>query len=90
MTVDPNVLLAIDLGAATASAALIGPVDGRRRLLGSLALPAGVSEDRLADHLLERIRRADPALADDLGLGDGALATVPRRIVRSAPPPTLP
>ncbi len=89
MTVDPNVLFAIDLGAATASAALIGPVDGRRRLLGSLALPAGVSEDRLAGHLLERIRRADPALADDLGLDDGALATVPRRIVRSAPPPTL-
>ncbi len=89
MTVDSNVLLALDLGAATASAALIGPVDGRRRLLGSVALPAGVSEDRLVDHLLDRVRRADPALAEVLGLDDDASAAITRLVVRSIAPPTL-
>lgn len=90
MTVDPNVLFALDLGAATSSAALVGPVAGRRRLLGSLALPAGVAEDRLVAHLLERVRLADPALAQELGLDDGdAVAAIPRRVVRSNPPPTL-
>ena len=89
MTVDPNVLLTLDLGAATASATLIGPVDGRRRLLGSIALPAGVADDRLIAHLLERVGRADPALAEGLGLDERALESIPRRVVRSAPPPTL-
>ncbi len=90
MTVDPKLLLTLDLGAATASAALIGPVAGRRRLLGSIAFPAGVAEDRLVAHLLERVRAADPDLAGELGLdGDDALQTIPRQVVRSVAPPSL-
>jgi hypothetical protein len=90
VTVDPNVLFALDLGAATSSAALVGPVDGRRRLLGSMALPAGVAEDGLVAHLLDRVRAADPTLAQELGFdADDAAAAIPRRVVRSTPPPTL-
>ncbi|MEO8228504.1 MAG: hypothetical protein ABI628_01940 [Chloroflexota bacterium] len=89
MTLDRGVRIALDIGAATASAALIGPVDGRRRLLGSVVLPAGVDEDRLVDHLVERVRAADPNGAERLGLDRAAVADAPRLVVRSSPPPTL-
>ena len=55
MSADPTVRVALDLGAATASAALIGPIDGRRRLLGSLVLPAGLDDDALVAHLVDRV-----------------------------------
>ena len=87
MTLEPRVRLALDLGAATASAALIGPVDGRRRLLGAVALPAGVDEDILVGHLLDRVRAADPILAERLGLA--ASDAIPRLVARSAPAPIL-
>lgn len=87
MTLDSGVRIALDIGAATASAALIGPIDGRRRLLGSVVLPAGIAEDRLVEHLVERVRGADPSGIERLGLERAADA--PRLIVRSSPPPTL-
>jgi hypothetical protein len=89
VTVDPRVRIALDLGSATASAALIGPVDGRRRLLGSLALPAGVDEDLLVGHLAERVRAGDPGLAERLGIDRAAALLAPRLVVRSARPPLL-
>jgi hypothetical protein len=88
VTLDRGVRIALDIGAATASAALIGPFDGRRRLLGAVVLPAGVDEDRLVEHLVERVRAADPGGAERLGL-DRAAAGAPRLVVRSSPPPTL-
>ncbi|MGZ8527601.1 MAG: hypothetical protein ACXWWR_02310, partial [Candidatus Limnocylindrales bacterium] len=88
MTLDRGVRIALDIGAATASAALIGPIDGRRRLLGSVVLPVGVDEDRLVEHLVERVRAADPSGAERLGL-DRAAAGAPRLVVRSSPPPKL-
>jgi hypothetical protein len=89
VTVDPNVRIALDLGAATASAALIGPVDGRRHLLGSVALPAGVADDVLVAHLLRRVVEADPATSARLGLDAGSDAAIPRLTVRSPRPPLL-
>ena len=89
MTVDPSVLLALDLGTATAAGAVIGRVGDRRRLLGSVALPAGVPEDDLADHLVRRVIASDPEVAERLGLEPGASAAIPRLIARSAPPPVL-
>ena len=68
MTVDPSVLLALDLGTATAAGAVIGRVGDRRRLLGSVALPAGVPEDALADHLVRRVIASDPEVAERLDL----------------------
>ena len=89
MTVDPAVRIALDLGAATASAALIGPIDGRRRLLGSVALPAGLDEDALVGLLFDRVRAADPVSADRLGLDIGAQDAAPRLVARSAAPAVL-
>ena len=89
MSVDPTVRVALDLGAATASAALIGPIDGRRRLLGSLVLPAGLDDDALVAHLVDRVRTADPALATQLGLGPSSSDDIPRLVTRSTTPPVL-
>ena len=89
MTLHPAVRIALDLGAATASATLVGPIDGRRRLLGSVALPAGLDEDALVSHLVDRVRAADPDSAERLGLDDGAVHVAPRLVARSAPPPVL-
>ena len=41
MTSEPRAFLALDTGAATIAAALIGRVGGRWRLIGSLTMPAG-------------------------------------------------
>ena len=89
MSVDPTVRVALDLGAATASAALIGPIDGRRRLLGSVVLPAGLDDDALVAHLVDRVATADPALATQLGLGPSSSDDIPRLVTRSTTPPVL-
>lgn len=89
MTLDPRVRLALDLGAATSSVALIGPLDERRRLLGSVVTPSGVDEEVLVALVGERVRAADPALADRLGLDGTTVGTAPRLVARSAPPPLL-
>lgn len=89
MSVDPTVRIAVDLGAATASAALIGPIDGRRRLLGSVVLPAGIADDALVGHLLERVAASDADLATRLGLGPASVSEIPRLSVRSAPAAVL-
>ena len=89
MTLDRGVRIALDIGAATASAALVTA----RSTVGDAcsarsSLPAGVDEDRLVEHLVERVRAADPSGAERLGL-DRAAADAPRLVVRSSPPPTL-
>lgn len=82
-------MFALDLGAATASAALIGEIDGHRRLLASTSLPAGVADDELIAHLLARFAAADPELAATLGAGAHAIWDWPRLVARSMPPPIL-
>ena len=71
MTAEPRAFFAIDLGAATASAALIGRVAGRWRLLGSLAFPAAIELEPVLALLVERVRRADGEIADSVGIGQG-------------------
>ncbi|HKG56067.1 MAG TPA: hypothetical protein VKA85_02355 [Candidatus Limnocylindrales bacterium] len=84
MSSDPRAFLALDVGAATTSAALIGRVAGHWRLVGAVSLPSDVPEDAIADSLVERLQSTDPGLADELGLRDGA-AAVARITARSAP-----
>lgn len=89
MTPKASVIAAIDAGTATTSVALIGRLEERWRLLGSVAAPAGVSEVGLIGHLAAELARADPLLATALRVD---LAD-PERIatMRSATtlPPTL-
>lgn len=82
-------MFALDLGAATASAAIVGRLDGRRRLLASVALPAGTDSDDLLGYLVSRLTEADPITAAQLGLGAGAVAEWPRLTARSISPPLL-
>jgi hypothetical protein len=97
VTSDPRAFLALDLGAATSSAALIGRLAHRWRLIGSLAVPSSSSAEGLVIELIRRAGAADPALAAGLGLteDDGTIdaarlaAELPRLVGRSAPARTI-
>ena len=89
MTNEPRAFFAIDQGAATTSVALIGRIAERWRLLGSLALPAAVPADAMADELVARLRAADASLAADVGLVGQRVDSVARLISRSTPPSEL-
>jgi hypothetical protein len=97
VTSDPRAFLALDFGAATSSAALIGRIDHRWRLVGSLAVPASSSADGLIVELIRRVGAADADLAASVGLteDDGTIdagrlaAELPRLVARSAPPRTI-
>jgi len=93
---DPRAFLALDLGAATSSAALIGRLAHRWRLIGSLALPAPVDPDALTREVVRRAIAADPALGRAIGLtaGDGTSPVdpairPPQLIARSIPPQAM-
>ncbi len=81
----------LDRGTATCAAAVVGRVDGRWRLLTAAAVPAGADPDTLLAVLRERIRAADPSLAAELGLDDGAsggpAAVLPRMEALGSPAP---
>ena len=97
MTADPRAFLALDLGAATSSAALIGRLAHRWRLVGSLSVPASSDAEALVVELIRRVAAADPALAAAIGLAssDGAVdpaamaEALPRLVARSAPARTI-
>ncbi len=96
MTAEPLAFLALDLGAATSSAALIGRLAHRWRLIGSLSMPAAGNVDALVVELLRRLAAADPTLAASIGLAEtGAVdavrlaADLPRLVGRSAPARTI-
>ena len=103
MTSDPRAFLALDLGAATSSAALIGRLAHRWRLLGTLALPAGIDADALIHEVVRRAAAADPDLARLIALPDGgtrnggygtgtsqgAAVDLPRLVARSVPSQTI-
>jgi hypothetical protein len=86
---EPRAFLTFDRGAATVAAALIGRVAGRWRLVGALALPAGVDPLALAALLVERTTNADPEIAAALGLDRTPIAELPRVDVASHPPRLL-
>jgi hypothetical protein len=89
VTGDPRAFLAIDRGAATAAAALVGRVAGAWRLLGSVALPAAVGDEAVIDLLVRRVEAADPRLAHHLGVSAAGAATIPAVTVRTTPPRRL-
>ncbi|HEY8439223.1 MAG TPA: hypothetical protein VIK65_11485 [Candidatus Limnocylindrales bacterium] len=97
MTSEPRAFLAVDHGAATTSAALIGRLAHRWRLIGSLALPARGDVDAIAAELVRRVHAADPELSAGIGLHpvdespDPAEvgARMPRLVAESAPARTL-
>jgi hypothetical protein len=89
VTSDPHAFLTIDHGAATASIALIGRVEGTWRLIGTLALPAGAAMDAAVELLVSRVRTADPELAEGLGVTDIDSEALPRFEVRSRRPRRL-
>ncbi len=71
----PAAFVALDHGTATLAAALVGPIDGRRRLLAAVAVPAagGTGSGQLGGLLAARVRAADAGLAAKAALpADGA------------------
>lgn len=94
MTTDQQALLALDLGTATASAALLGRIDGRWRLIGAASGPSALSLEPAIGDLVAGVAAADPALAASLGLparpgAAGDPGILPRLTARSAPTPRL-
>lgn len=89
MTTEPRAFLAIDHGAATSSAALIGRVGTAWRLVGGLSVPAGADIDRAVALLVRRIAVSGPELAAEIGLAVGDPDALPRLAVRSRRPRRL-
>ncbi len=89
MTSDPRAFLALGLGAATVSAALIARPADRWRLLGALSLPSAVAPEAVVRTLVARIAAADPELAAAVGVDARAPDAIPTVTVRSHPPRRL-
>ena len=86
MTSDPRAFLAIDVGTATVSAALVARVGGRWRLVGSLALPAAVGPEVVSRVLVARTAGASPELARHLDIHPIRVGDIPTVTVRSRLP----
>jgi hypothetical protein len=95
VTSQPRAFFAIDHGSATTSAALLGHVGGRWRLIAHTSAPCTVDVEALLAGLLNQIRHIDRALFGEIAAGeDGAdevdtrafVATWPRLIARTTPP----
>lgn len=85
---DPRAFLALDLGTATTSAALVGRLHGRWRLLGSISVPASIPEAVAIEMLLARVRSADDRIESEIDLPRDASA-LPRLTARTAAPPHI-
>ena len=77
MTSEPRAFVALDSGAATTAAALIGRVGSRWRLVGSLSMPAGADVEAIISVLGDRAAAADRSLAGVLDLRPGAAKDLP-------------
>jgi hypothetical protein len=90
VTSEPRAFLALDTGAATTVAALIGRAGGRWRLVGSVAMPAGADLEAVITVLGDRVVDADPRLAAALDVHRGdAARDLPRLEVKSHAPRKL-
>jgi hypothetical protein len=89
VTSEPRAFLALDTGAATIAAALIGRVGARWRLVGSVTMPAGADMEAVISVLGDRTVEADPALAGAIELRRGGAIHLPRLEVSSHPPGRL-
>jgi hypothetical protein len=94
VTSQPRAFFAIDHGSATTSAALLGHVGGRWRLIAHASAPCTGDVEGLLTGLLNQIHHTDRALLDEIAPGeDGAeevdigafVATWPRLIARTTP-----
>ena len=93
MTSDPRAFLALDLGGATTSVALIGRLAHRWRLVGAVSMPAATPADAIALELVRRVVASDPGLAVAIGLpatpdqaeAERVIGDLPRLVGRSAP-----
>lgn len=72
MSSEPRAFLALDLGTATASVALVGRIEGRWRLIGSRAAPASIPVDALVVRLVDRLVATDPDLMTSIGVPEPA------------------
>ena len=100
MTSQPRAFFAIDHGSATTSAALLGHVGGRWRLISHTSAPSSVDVEALLTGLLNQIRQTDRALFDEIAADEIAVgeiradeadtrtyvATWPRLNARTTPP----
>jgi hypothetical protein len=90
VTSEPRAFLALDTGAATTVAALIGRAGGRWRLIGALSMPAGADIEAVITVLGDRAIDADPRLAAALDVHRGEAARdLPRLEVTSHAPRRL-
>jgi hypothetical protein len=90
VTSEPRAFLALDLGTATSSAALVARVAHSWRLIGGVAMPAGIDVDAMVELVLQRATAADPQLARLIGTDvDDAVTSLPRLVARSARPQRL-
>ncbi|HET7678148.1 MAG TPA: hypothetical protein VFK38_09895 [Candidatus Limnocylindrales bacterium] len=64
MTDGPLAFFTLDRGTATTAASLLARVEGRFRLLASLAVPTGMDVESLLGSLVETVRGAAPELLD--------------------------
>ncbi len=94
MTSQPRAFFTIDHGSATTSAALLGHVGGRWRLIAHTSAPCSVAVEALLAGLLNQLRHTDRALLDEIAAGEGVadevdvraiVATWPRLIARTTP-----
>jgi len=94
VTSQPRAFFAIDHGSATTSAALLGHVGGRWRLIAHTSAPCTGDVEALLTGLLNQVCQTDRTLLDEIAPGeDGAdeidvrafVATWPRLIARTTP-----
>jgi len=86
---EPTAFITLDRGGASVAVALVGRLDRRWRLLGSLAAPAAVADDVILRGLAARFQESDPELADVLGVREDEIELLPQLRARSVPPVTM-
>jgi hypothetical protein len=88
VTSDPRAFLALDLGAATTSVALIARVGHRWRLIGAMSAPSTIDTDAIVDLVVRRTAATDPELARTIEIVGGrrSAPTLPRLVAQSARP----
>jgi hypothetical protein len=91
VTSQPRAFFTLDLGSATTSAALVGHVGGRWRLIAHTSAPASLDVDGVLVGLLSRVELTDPELLAELAGVERPtvttlVATWPRLEARTTPP----
>lgn len=87
---EPLAFVALDRGTASTAASLVGRVEGRWRLLGSTAGPAGIPESGLLERLRRRLAAVDGARAASLGLADrGSASRLPALVAATTAAPEM-